>query len=100
MIMLNRPVAPPQTTTTTTLPTLFTLRGVAVSPRSYAGGEFTAFFRVAKQVGNVVTWSGDWAELSSPNGGPPYVVAELAASNNLELIAISQFFTQGTGELL
>ena len=98
-IMLNRPAAPPQTTTTTTLPPLVTLRGVAVSPRSYAGGDFAAFFTKAKQAGDVVTWSGDWAELSSPKGGP-YVIAELATANNLELVAIAQFFTQGTGELL
>jgi hypothetical protein len=28
------------------------------------------------------------------------VVAELAAANDLEIVAIAQFFTQGTGELL
>jgi hypothetical protein len=98
MILLNRPAAPP-VTTTTTLPPPAALKGVAVSPRSYTGGDFAAFFTKAKQAGGVVTWSGDWAELSGPNGGP-YVVAELAASNDLEIVAIAQFFTQSTGELL
>lgn len=99
IFLLSRPAAPPQTTTTTTLPPPVTLRGVAVSPRSYTGGDFAAFFTKAKQAGEIVTWSGDWAELSGPKGGP-YVVAELAAANDLELVAIAQFFTQGTGELL
>ena len=97
MILLNRPATPP-VTTTTTIPPPATLRGVAVTPRSYTEGDFAAFFTKAKQAGDVVTWSGDWAELSGPSGGP-YVVAELAAANNLEIVAIAQFFTQSTGEL-
>lgn len=76
-----------------------TLRGVSLSPRSFAGGDFIDFFKKAKQAGSVVTWSGDWAELVDSKGAP-YVVAQLAADNGLKPVIIAQFFTQSTGKLL
>ncbi|HIH88770.1 TPA: hypothetical protein HA344_06135 [Candidatus Bathyarchaeota archaeon] len=76
-----------------------TFRGVSLSPRSYTGNDFTDFFVKARQAGDIITWSGDWAELSDPKGAP-YVVAQLARANDLRLVVIAQFFTQGTGELL
>lgn len=76
-----------------------TLRGVSLSPRSYGSPDFTNFFTKAKQAGDIVTWSGDWAELVDPKGAP-YVVAQLAAANGLKPVIIAQFFTQSTGKLL
>jgi hypothetical protein len=99
IILLNRPAAPPQTTNATTTPPPKALRGVSLSPRSYVGSDFIDFFTKAKQAGDVVTWSGDWAELSDPKEAP-YVVAQLASANGLKPVIIAQFFTQSTGKLL
>ena len=102
VLLLNRPTVPPQTmntTITTPHPKANTLRGVSLSPCSYASSDFTYFFTKAKQAGNIVTWSGYWMELSNPKGAP-YVVAQIAAANGLKPVIIAQFFTQSTGKLL
>ena len=76
-----------------------TLRGVSLSPKSYSSTDFTDFFAKVKETGRIVTWSGDWANLSDPKSAP-YIVAQLAANNGLKPIIIAQFFTQSTGKLL
>ncbi len=102
IILLNRPTAPPLTTNTTITPPpskVETLRGLSLSPRSFVGGDFTNFFTKAKEAGDVVTWSGDWAELSDPKGAP-YVIAQIAVTNGLKPVIIAQFFTPSTCKLL
>jgi hypothetical protein len=102
IILLNRPAVSQQpANTTVSNPPLRveTLRGVSLSPRSYASPDFTDFFIKAKEAGKAVTWSGDWADLSDPKSAP-YVVAQLAANNGLKPVIIAQFFTQSTGKLL
>ncbi len=87
-----------QTTTRTTQPAA-TLRGVTMSPRSYSAADFTDFIDKTKQAGQVLSWYGDWEELSNPSGGP-YVTAQLATDSGLEPVIVVTFFTQGTGHML
>jgi hypothetical protein len=83
----------------TTIQSSFTLRGVTLSPRSYSAADFTDFMNKTKQAGQLLSWYGDWVELSDPNGGPN-VTAQLASVNGLEPLIVVTFFTQGTGHLL
>ncbi len=75
------------------------MKGVSLSPKSYGGTDFSSFFEMANLAGSIITWSGDWAELSNPKGAP-YVVAQLAEQRGIKPIIIAQFFTQDTGTLL
>jgi hypothetical protein len=51
--------------------------GVSLSPRSYEGTQFQAFFEHATQTGSLLRWAGDWAALSDA-GSAPHVLATLA----------------------
>ncbi|HLC73023.1 MAG TPA: hypothetical protein VJH20_00130 [Candidatus Nanoarchaeia archaeon] len=77
-----------------------TLKGITLTPRSFAPNDFTNFFVKAKQTGHIITWSGDWIELSNTNKGGPTVLAELSKQYNFIPLVITQFFTQSTGKLL
>src|SRR3989338_7542474 len=77
-----------------------TLKGITLTPRSFAPNDFTNFFVKAKQTGHIITWSGDWIELSNTNKGGPTVLAELSKQYDFIPLVIAQFFTQSTGELL
>ncbi|MBI4739246.1 hypothetical protein HY772_06860 [Candidatus Woesearchaeota archaeon] len=76
-----------------------TLKGVSLSPKSFEQQDFIDFFVKAKQAGEIVTWSGDWNELSGEKGGPR-VVMELASRYDYTPVIITQFFTQSSGKLL
>lgn len=76
-----------------------TLKGVSLSPKSFQAGDFTEFWEKAAQSGKVVSWAGDWNELSSSQSGPK-VVSALAAKYELIPIVEAQFFTQSNGKLL
>ncbi len=75
------------------------LKGVSLSPRSYAAGDFTDFFERAGQAGDVLMWGGDWIELGSETGGSPVVAGLASRYDYIPLIEVS-FFQQSTGELL
>ncbi len=79
--------------------TIQTQKGVSLSPKSYGQADFTGFFTKAREAGTIITWSGDWNELSTPSGAP-YVVEGLSKQYNYEPIIIVQFFTQSSGELI
>ena len=74
-------------------------RGFGLSPYNYSNEGFNDFLKMAKLGGGVITWSGDWVQLSDINSGP-HVVAKLAQSQGLEYVIITQFFTQSTRQLL
>ena len=76
------------------------LKGVSLSPKSFQSADFTDFFAKAKQAGNVVSWAGDWNELSNTQNGGPVVVASLASTYDYIPIIEAQFFTQSTGALI
>ncbi|MBI4454044.1 hypothetical protein HY636_05360 [Candidatus Woesearchaeota archaeon] len=108
--------------------TNFLLKGITLSPKSFQGDDFTGFFEKAKEMGNnnekeigndneegigdgnkkgmrngnefIISWSGDWNELSNINNGGPKVITELAKNYNYIPLVIAQFFTQSTGKLL
>ncbi len=71
--------APATTTATTTPPAATTpapagtLRGVSLSPRSLAAADFTAFLEQAAAGLDVVTWAGDWMEITRDSGGPAVI---------------------------
>lgn len=77
-----------------------TLKGVGLSPKSFQQADFTDFFEKAKQTGKIVSWAGDWNELSNTQNGSPTVVASLASTYGYIPLIEAQFFTQSNGSLL
>lgn len=75
------------------------LKGVSLSPKSFQPNDFNEFFNKAAEAGSIITWSGDWSELSNEKGGP-FVVTELSKQKDYMPIIITQFFTQSSGKLL
>jgi hypothetical protein len=63
------------------------------------GADFNAFFDKALQAGTIITWAGDWNELSIQDSAP-HVLATLAESKKYTPIIEAQFFTQSSGKLL
>lgn len=76
------------------------LKGVSLSPKSFEANDFTDFFAKAKQAGEIVSWAGDWNELSNTQNGGPTVVASLASAYGYTPIIEAQFFTQSNRELI
>lgn len=77
-----------------------TLKGVSLSPKSFQPADFTDFFQKAQQTGEIVSWAGDWNELSNTQSGGSSVVASLASRYGYIPIIEAQFFTQSSGKLL
>lgn len=77
-----------------------TAKGVTLSPKSFQQDDFIEFFEKAKQAGIIISWAGDWDELSDTIRGGPTVVASLAATYDYTPLIEAQFFTQSTGKLL
>ncbi len=77
-----------------------TAKGVSLSPKSFASGDFQEFFAKAKEAGSVVTWAGDWLELEKTDGGGPAVVAGLAKVYGYAPVIQAQAFEASTGKLL
>lgn len=63
-------------------------KGVALSPKSYQGNDFTNFFAKASQAGSIIMWNGDWKELSDENAAP-HVLAKLAGTYSYKPLAIA-----------
>ncbi|MEW6062978.1 MAG: hypothetical protein AB1571_01225 [Nanoarchaeota archaeon] len=76
------------------------IKGITLSPKSFQQDDFKEFFENAKLTGNIITWSGDWNELSNIEKGGPAVVSSLALVYKYTPIIITQFFTQNSGQLL
>ena len=76
-----------------------TLKGITLTPRSFQEADFKDFFNKAKEAGKIVSWAGDWNELSKTNGAPA-VVASLATTYDYIPVVEAQFFTQSSGRLL
>ena len=74
------------------------VRGVSVSPRSAEGQDFVDFFVKAEFTGGIVTWAGDWGQLTEEEGAP-VVITELCLMYDLEPIVIATYFHQSTGKL-
>ncbi len=75
------------------------LKGVSLSPKSFQADDFTDFWEKATQSGKLVSWAGDWNELSNSKSGPK-VVSSLAIKYGLIPVVEAQFFTQSNGKLL
>lgn len=71
------------------------LKGVSLSPVSFEEGDFTDFFVKAGQIGNTVTWTGDWIQLG--NSTSPFVVTELCILYDIESLVLATYFDQSTG---
>ncbi|NYZ77284.1 hypothetical protein H0O02_03135 [Candidatus Micrarchaeota archaeon] len=77
---------------------VYPLKGVSLSPKSFTGNDFAQFFTEAREAGDIVMWAGDWNELEGQ--GSPKVVAELASTYDyIPLIEVT-YYTQGTGQLI
>ncbi|MFH1100597.1 MAG: hypothetical protein V1726_00975 [Methanobacteriota archaeon] len=78
------------------------LKGVSLSPRSFHATDFTDFFNKTRATGEIVSWTGDWNELSNTENGGPVVVASLVTISSHRYVPVieAQFFTQSNGTLL
>ena len=76
------------------------IKGVSLSPKSFQQTDFINFFEKAEQTGGIVSWAGDWNELSNTQTGGPTVIASLATNYHYTPLIEVQFFTQSTGQLL
>ena len=76
------------------------IKGVSLSPKSFETADFTDFFEKAREAGEIVSWAGDWNELSNAQGGGPTVIATLSSQYKYTPLIEAQFFTQSTGKLL
>lgn len=74
------------------------LTGLSLSPRSYGGDDFRAFFERAAEAGSLVRWAGDWAELGREDG-PPAAVATLARRYGMVPMVETGVFSAGAREL-
>ncbi|MFH1072201.1 MAG: hypothetical protein V1743_02115 [Nanoarchaeota archaeon] len=81
-------------------PSTGVMKGVSLSPKSFQGDDFKDFFTKANQAGSIITWAGDWQELTKTENGGPTVVASLASTYEYIPLIQAQFFTQSTGKLL
>lgn len=98
----TQPTTTAESTTTTaertTTAPAGTLRGVSLSPRSYEGDDFTAFFELVREAGLHVRWAGDWADLGT-EGGAPSVVVSLAEQYGYEPIIETGVYSVNNGEM-
>lgn len=91
--------------TSTTVPTLaptqnqIRLKGVSLSPLSYAKNDFSTFWQTASQSGNTVMWAGDWLDLTKDNLSTAQTVIELNKSYQLTPLIIVGYYNQGEGKL-
>lgn len=76
------------------------IKGVSLSPKNFQSSDFTNFFSEAKQTGDVVSWAGDWNELTNAQNGGPTVLATLASQYGYTPVIEAQFFKQSNGKLL
>ena len=88
------PVQPPPDNTSRAV------KGVSLSPKSFQPADFEDFFLKAREAGGLVSWAGDWKEVSNSTSSAPAVVASLAISHNCTPIIEAQFFTRSDGRLL
>ncbi|MCT9096602.1 hypothetical protein [Haloarchaeobius sp. HME9146] len=72
--------------------------GVALSPRSYSGDDFTEFFDRASETGTLVRSGGPWAELGNPESGGT-AVARLAGEFDYTPVVEVNVFAGSSGEL-
>jgi hypothetical protein len=52
------------------------LVGVSLSPKSFAAGDYLAFFNKAAAVGNALSWAGPWQDLAKSNNAALTVINE------------------------
>jgi len=76
------------------------VKGVTLSPKSFQPADFEDFFLKAREAGGLVSWAGDWNEVSNSTSGAPAVVTSLSLTYNCTPIVEAQFFTQSDGRLL
>jgi hypothetical protein len=93
---------PPAGTTTPPSPTSppapeGPLYGVALSPKSFEGADFGAFFDEAREVGSLVTWGGPIAHVGQENGAPR-AVAQLAKQKGLRVAIQTGLFQEGDAQ--
>ncbi len=75
-------------------------KGVSISPQSSSPEDFVAFFTKAQETGTVVSWAGDWNELSNIDSGAPAVLIGLSKNYDYTPVLEVQFFQQSEKELL
>lgn len=74
-------------------------KGVSLSPKSFIGLDFQAFFQEAAADNDVITWAGDVDQLSKKSNAP-YIVAGLASQYHYTPIIQVTTFHGSDGSLL
>ena len=74
-------------------------KGVSFLPKSMDQTGIDDFFAKTKETGGIVSWEGDWDELSRTGSGADFVSSQ-TSSHGATAVIVPQFFTQSTGLLL
>ena len=74
-------------------------KGITFTPSSYDSSGIQDFLNKIPQLGNTISWAGDWEELGLTDGAPANL-AQIAESSNLTIVIEAQFFSQPSGQLL
>jgi hypothetical protein len=75
-----------------------TLKGVSLSPRSFTGDDFVAFFAKAAEAGEVITWAGDWMDLVNDTAAKTHMA--LSGVFGYEPVILLNYLDPSTGESL
>ena len=73
-------------------------KGVSLSPGEFSEEGFIDFLEKTKETGNMVTWAGDWLEISTGEG--PVILTELAKKYKYTPLVAVGHYIQNTGELI
>jgi hypothetical protein len=75
------------------------LKGVSFSPTTFDGPGISDFFTKVKDGMDIVSWHGDWNDITKGDGAPKLIL-DSASKYGYTPIIVVQHFTQATGELL
>lgn len=74
------------------------LRGVSLSPKSTSAIDFASFVNLAAASVDVVSWAGDWMELTEPESGGPVLIATLG--KEYHFLPLPELGFQNNGTLI
>lgn len=75
------------------------VKGVTLSPKSFQGGDFNAFFTKAVEGNQIISWHGDINDLTKSNNAAATIVDLAKQKKYTPLIEVT-YFNGGTGDLL
>jgi hypothetical protein len=96
------PKTAPKTSTSdnNTTASVQSTKGVAMVPRTVETPKFAELFTDAPSLGGLVTWTGDWGELSKPNSGAKVLMAAADQYNFTPIVMVTLHSNSSPSKLL